>query len=110
MKAKSKPQTLLKQMARIQWMERGKLCPMGARAYYNHQTWEKGRNVVRYVSRQRLAHLQRAIAGYQQYLKLTKAYANEIIRRTRQTQPARPSSPTAEKRRKNLKPPENHKV
>lgn len=110
MKAKSKPQTLLKQMARIQWMERGKLCPMGTRAYYNHQTWEKGRNVVRYVSRQRLAHLQRAIAGYQQYLKLTKAYADQIIRRTRQMQPARSSSPTAEKRSKNLKPPENQKI
>jgi len=104
MKAKSKPETLLKQMARIEWMERGKLCPMGARAYYNHQTWEKGRNVVRYVSRQRLGNLQRAIAGYQHYLKLSKAYADEIIRRTRQTQPARSSRPTRQKRTKSLKP------
>lgn len=89
MKAKPKPEAFLKQIARIQDMERGKLCRMGARpagAYYNHQTWEKGRNVVRYVPRQRVAHLQKAIAGYQQYLKLTKAYADEVIRRTRQSQ------------------------
>ena len=104
MKAKSKPQTLLKQMARIQWMERGKLCPMGAGVYYNHQTWEKGRNVVRYVSRQRLAHLQRAIAGYQQYLKLTQAYADQIILRTRQALPAKPSRPTRQTNQKIPKP------
>lgn len=80
----------MKRIARIQEMERGKLCPMGAGAYYNHQTWEKGRNVVRYVARGRVANLQKAINGYQQYLKLTKTYADEIIRRTRQKQTAPP--------------------
>ena len=87
MKAQPKPEALLKQIARIQAMERGKLCQMrtaAAGAYYNHQTWEKGRNVVRYVPRQRVAHLQKAIAGYQQFLKLTKTYADGVIRRTRQ--------------------------
>jgi hypothetical protein len=85
-KAKSKPEAILKQIARIQWMERGKLCPMLDGAYYNHQTWQNGRNVVRYVPRQRVAELKKALAGYQQYLKLTQAYVDEIIRRTRQTQ------------------------
>jgi len=87
-KAKPKPEALLQQIARLQWMERGKLCRMGAGGHYNHQTWEKGRNVVRYVTRERVAQVQKAIAGYQQYLKLTQAYADEIIRRTRQAQPA----------------------
>jgi len=75
-------------------MERGKLCRMRASpagAYYNHQTWEKGRNVVRYVPRDRVETLQKAIAGYQQYLKLTKAYADGVIHRTRQRQAAVPS-------------------
>jgi hypothetical protein len=72
-KDKSEPEAILKQIARLQWMERGKLCPMGAGAYYNHQTWENGRNRVRYVPRERVADLQKAIAGYQQYLKLTKS-------------------------------------
>ena len=104
MKAKSKPETLLKQMARIQWMERGKLCPMGAGDYYNHQTWERGRNVVRYVSRPRVAKLQKAIAGYQQYLRLTRLYADQIILRTRQAQPAKPSHPTRRTSQKMPKP------
>jgi hypothetical protein len=92
MKAKPKPEALLKQIARIPWMERGKLCPMRAGAYYNHQTWQNGRNVVRYVPRQRVADLKRALAGYQRYLKLTQAYADEIIRRTRQTNPRPPKN------------------
>ena len=90
-KAQPKPEAILKQIARLRCMERGKLCPMGGAAYYNHQTWQNGRNVVRYVPRQGVAELQKAIASYQQYLKLTKAYADEIIRRTRQTQAAKPS-------------------
>jgi len=39
MKAKPKPEALLKQIARIQEMERGKLCRMGASAagaYYTN--------------------------------------------------------------------------
>ena len=86
MKDKFKPEAILQQIARIERMERGKLCRMGAGAYYNHQTWEKGRNVVRYVPRDRVADLQQAIDGYQQYLKLTQAYADAIIRSTRQAQ------------------------
>jgi hypothetical protein len=95
-KAKPEPKVLLQQIARIPEMERGKLCRMRAsstRAYYNHQTWEKGRNVVRYVPREQVLHLQKAITGYQQYLKLTQAYAEGIIRRTRQKQAAKPSPP-----------------
>lgn len=97
MKAKPKWKTLLKQIADIQEMERGKLCPMRGGAYYNHQTWEKGRNVVRYVPRERRGELQKAIAGYQQYLKLTKAYADEIIRRTRLDRSAKNPSPARTK-------------
>jgi hypothetical protein len=98
MKAKPEPADLLQQIAQIQQMERGKLCRMRAGTYYNHQTWEKGRNVVRYVARDQVASLQKAIAGYQQYVKLTQAYADEIIRRTRQAQPAGSPIPTKSKK------------
>lgn len=91
MKAKPKPEALLKQIASIQDMERGKLCQMRAGAYYNHQTWEKGRNVVRYVPRQRAGELQKAITGYQRYLMLTKIYADQIILQTRQRQESKTS-------------------
>jgi len=83
----------LQQIAQIGRMERGKLCPMQGGNYYNHQTWEQGRNVVRYVPRDRVASLQQAIAGYQRYLKLTQAYADAIIRQTRQNQPRNPAKP-----------------
>jgi hypothetical protein len=86
-KAKRKPEILLQQIAHIQDMERGKLCRMrrGAKGdYYNHQTWEKGRNVVRYGPQEQVAPLKEALAGYQQFLKLTQNYADGIIHRSRQ--------------------------
>ncbi len=83
---KHKPEVILERISRIQQMERGKLCRMRRAPtgdYYNHQTWTKGGNVVRYVARDQVNDLKKAIAGYQQFLKLTKAYADEVIRRTR---------------------------
>ena len=54
------PAQLLKEMARIDRMERGTLCRMREGRdgpYFNHQTWENGRNVVRYVPREQVAAL-----------------------------------------------------
>lgn len=85
---KRQPEVLLKEIASLQQMERGKLCRMrrGPKGdYYNHQTWEKGKNVVRYVPQDQVASLRHAIAGYQKFLRLTQSYADEIIRRTRQS-------------------------
>lgn len=100
----SRPELILKQIAQIRRMERGKLClmrqgPNGP--YYSHQTWEQGRNTVRYVPRDRAAALQAAIAGYQAYLELTQAYADHIIARTRQEQP---NPKTSSLRRRNTRP------
>jgi hypothetical protein len=108
MKAKRAPADLLQQIAQIPQMERGKLCPMQAGAYYNHQTWENGRNVVRYVARDQVPSLQQAIAGYQQYLKLTQAYADQIIHRTRETQPT--GSPKPTKKKKKTKTPRKSEI
>lgn len=85
---KRQPEVLLKEIANLQQMERGKLCRMrrGPKGdYYNHQTWEKGKNVVRYVPQDQVVSLKHAIAGYQKFLRLTQIYADEIIRRTRQS-------------------------
>jgi hypothetical protein len=84
---KRQPEVLLKEIASLQQMERGKLCRMrrGPNGdYYNHQTWEKGKNTVRDVPRDQVASLKHAIAGYQKFLRLTQIYADEIIRRSRQ--------------------------
>ena len=77
---------LLQQIAQIQHMERGKLCiirqgPGGP--YYNHQTWEKGKNVSRYVPQNQVPALQEAIAGYELFQSLTEQYIGLIVEKTR---------------------------
>ena len=95
------PEEILAQIAGIERMERGKICRLrdGPRGpYHNHQTWEAGRNVVRYVPRERLAELQSAIDGYNRFKRLVDAYADAIIRRTRARSPppaGRPRGPAA---------------
>lgn len=84
MKNTRKTQRLLERMARIERMERGTICRMSGRDHYNHQTWQAGRNVVRYVPANEVASLQEAIDGYALFRKLAETYADEIIRRTRQ--------------------------
>lgn len=84
MKQTRKIQGLLERMAGIERMERGKICPMSGRAHYNHQTWQDGRNVVRYVPAEEVAALQKALDGYNLFRKLAEQYAGEIIRRTRE--------------------------
>ena len=77
---------LLKQIGQIERMERGKLCllregPNGP--YYNHQTWQDGKNVCRYVPQDQLAALQEAMAGYETFQQLTQEYAELVIQKTR---------------------------
>ena len=70
-------------MAQIECMERGKICQMAGRPHYNHQTWQDGRNVVRYVPADEVDDLQKAIEGYTLFRALAEQYADEIIRATR---------------------------
>jgi hypothetical protein len=76
-------QDLLKEIAAIRSMERGTLCRMRSGPYFNHQTWLRGRNLVRYVPKSELAALRTAIAGYRRFLALTQQYADLIIQRSR---------------------------
>lgn len=84
----SKNQALLEQIASFQFkrMERGKITILrhGAKGpYYSHQCWENGKNVCKYVPADKVESLQEAIANYEQYEELTRAYADEIIAQTR---------------------------
>ncbi len=79
MKRTKKMERLLERMADIERMERGKLCQMGGRPRYNHQTWRDGRNEVRYVPKDEVVELQKDIAGYQLFIKLAEQYAGEVI-------------------------------
>lgn len=70
-------------MGRVEWMERGHISQMKGRNHYNHQTWSDGHNQVRYVPRDQVEELQKAIDGYGQFMDLAQQYANEMIRLTR---------------------------
>ena len=76
------PNSLLKEIAKIQQMERGKISVIRETSegcFYNHQTWENGKNVSRYVPCDQVTALQQAINGYQQFKQLTEEYAQHII-------------------------------
>src|SRR5882724_12002206 len=80
------PQSVLQQISQIQHIERGKLCvlrkgPKGP--YYNHQTWENGKNVSRYVPEEQVPALKQALAGYEQFQNLIEQYLQLIIQKTR---------------------------
>jgi len=83
MKHTKKMLRLLERMTRIDRMERGKLCQMGARPHYNHQTWRNGKNEVRYVPKDEVEQLRAAIAGYQLFTELAEQYVDEVVRTTR---------------------------
>lgn len=83
MKQTKKMKRLLARMAQVARMERGKLCRMAGRPHFNHQTWQDGRNVVRYVPSEEIHFLQDAIDGYRQFVALAKQYADEVIDQTR---------------------------
>lgn len=70
-------------MAAIEQMERGKLCRMTGRPNYNLQSWQEGRNRVRYVPVDQVTSVQEAIDGYTEFMKLAQEYAEIIIERTR---------------------------
>ena len=86
MNTQDTPQSLLQQIGSIQHMEKGKLCVLRqgpAGAYYNHQTWENGKNTSHYVARDQVPALEAAIAGYEQFENLTDQYAQMIIAKSR---------------------------
>ncbi len=67
-------------------MEHGSLSVIGQGPngpYYNLNSWEDGKNRCRYVPRDRLSDVRRAIAGYQHYQQLTQRYAQLMVERTR---------------------------
>ena len=87
MKTQTFPHVLLQQMAQIQQMERGKLCVMGqgpGGPYYNHQTWENGKNTSRYVPGAQVEAMTQAIDGYQRFESLAEQYVQLMVQKTRQ--------------------------
>jgi hypothetical protein len=84
-------QEILRQIAAIAAMERGKLSaysfedrPGLAGPYYRLQRWENGKNQSRHVPAEEVPAVQAALAGHAQYQQLTEQYAALVIAETRQ--------------------------
>ena len=86
---------ILKEMAQIDCMEKGKLSEeyrerskdgqkilLGP--YYKHQRWEDGRNVSRRVAIGEVEQLRKSVDGYHKFEELSKEYAQITIEMTRQ--------------------------
>jgi len=86
MNTKPTPETVLNEIVQIQRMERGTLNvirqgPGGP--YYNHQCYEKGRNVSRYVALEQVETIKDAMEGYRRFKDLTQQYAQLMVEKTR---------------------------
>lgn len=86
MNAKPTPESILQDISQIQRLDRGTVSvirqgPEGA--YYNHQCYEKGRNVSRYLPGEQVAEVKEAIAGYQRFRQLVDQYVELLVERTR---------------------------
>jgi len=85
---------ILKQMARIDCMEKGRLNEeyrerprdgeiVRLGPYYKYQRWEEGRNVSRRVPATEAEQLRKAVDGYHEFEDLAKEYAQVTIAMTR---------------------------
>ena len=86
MNTKSTPQLILHDIAQIQQLERGTVSvirqgPQGP--YHNHQCYENGRNVSRYVPPEQVADLKAAIEGYHQVQEMMAQYVQIMVDKTR---------------------------
>lgn len=79
-------EAILRALAEIPTLERGSLQVLRQGANgpcYNHQAYEDGRNVTRYVPADQLPQLQEAIANHQRFETLVTQYRELLIQRTR---------------------------
>ena len=86
MNAKPTPESILHDIAQIQRLDRGTVSvirqgPEGP--YYNHQCYEKGRNVSRYVPGEQVPDLKEAIDGYHRFEQLVEQYVQLMVEKTR---------------------------
>ncbi len=80
------PEAILQAIARIQRLDRGSVSVLRqgpAGAYYNHQCYENGKNVSRYVAGEQVAELQEALESYRRFQHLVEQYVQLLVDRTR---------------------------
>jgi hypothetical protein len=86
MNTKPTPQSVLQDIAQVQRMERGTLSVIRqgpAGPYYNHQCYEEGRNVSRYVPLEQVSAVKEAMDGYRRFQELAQQYVQLMVEKTR---------------------------
>ena len=86
MKTQITPESVLQNLAQIQRLDRGSVSVIRqgpAGPYYNHQCYEKGRNVSRYVPAEQVEELRAAIADHQRFQQLVQQYVELRVQKTR---------------------------
>ena len=86
MTTKLTPQSILQDIAQIQRLDRGTVHvlrqgPDGP--YYNHQCYENGKNVSRYVPRDQVADIKEAIESHRRLQQLVDQYIDLMVQKTR---------------------------
>jgi hypothetical protein len=79
-------ESLLRQIVRLQRLDRGTLSvlrqgPHGP--YYNHQCYEGGKNVTRYVPAAQVAPLKHDLEAYRLFQALVEQYVELLVQQTR---------------------------
>jgi hypothetical protein len=94
-KRQQRREQILKEMAGIECMEKGRLTPEYRESvregqkvllgpYYKHQCWEGGHNKSRRVPVEDAEALGQAVEGYQRFTALAQEYADLTIAMTRE--------------------------
>jgi len=86
MNMKPTASSILQEIAQIQHLDRGTVSilrqgPEGP--YYNHQCYEKGKNVSRYVPSQQVPELKESIANFRRFEQLIEQYVEIMVQKTR---------------------------
>lgn len=79
-------ESILHDIAQVQRMERGTLSVFRRgpqKAYHNHQCYEQGRNVSRYVREDQVPALKEALEGYARFEQLVEQYVEMVVDQTR---------------------------
>ena len=87
MKATPDPRDILRQIASIPHMERGKLSIMrqGPKGpYYNLQRWQDGHNITEYVPRDQVPVVEENLEAYRHFEQLVEDYSRLITEASRQ--------------------------
>jgi hypothetical protein len=86
MNPKPTPESILQAIAQIQRMDRGTVSVIRegpAGPYYNHQCYEGGRNISRYVPGEQVPELKAALENHHCCQQLMAQYVQLMVERTR---------------------------